>query len=122
VAKFVFHLAVHEICHFLYPDGYSPENFHKFITKLELVCHDEYEQIRKEVKIHMKGLRKSAQKLIGIVAKNRQPKKVAESFSSWVRCRTQKQILEGLNHTGLDPLPAVKKIPSTKDFKSFLGE
>lgn len=83
LAKFIFHVAVHEVCHFLYPDGYSPENFHRFITKIELVCHDEYEQIKREVKLHMPGLRKCARSLIGVVARSRAGK-VEESFREWV--------------------------------------
>lgn len=88
LAKFIFHVAVHEVCHFLYPDGYSPENFHRFITKIELVCHDEYEQIKREVKLHMSGLRKCAKKLIGVISRNKKTK-VEESFSNWIFRRPQ---------------------------------
>lgn len=96
LAKFIFHVAVHEVCHFLYPDGYAPENFHKYITKIELICHDEYDQVRKIVKTHMPGLKKSARQLIGIVKKNK--KKVSESFVRWLK--NKNSILEN-NHIEL---------------------
>jgi hypothetical protein len=82
VAKFIFHLAVHEVCHFLNPDGYGSENFHRNISKMEVICHDEFEQIKRMVKTHIKTLRKNAQRLINVIAKSK-TKKVAESFRSW---------------------------------------
>ena len=84
-SKFLFHLAIHEICHFLHPDGYGSENFHRNITKLELICHDEYEQVKKLVKMHMKDLRRDARSLIGLVAKS--TKKTGEMDESFVVSR-----------------------------------
>lgn len=88
VSKFIFHLAIHEVCHFLHPDGYGSENFHRNISKMEVICHDEYEQIKKLVKTHMKSLRRNSEKLITLIARHR-PKKVAESFRSWAEGRSK---------------------------------
>lgn len=114
LSKFIFHLAIHEVCHYLYPDGWSPENFHRYISKMERICHDEYDQIKREVKLHMGGLRKSAQRLITIVAKNRTKK---ESFRQWAQSRGSRMLFES-------PKKLVEKrrdaMPTAKNFREFL--
>jgi hypothetical protein len=112
LSKFIFHLAIHEVCHYLYPDGWSPENFHRYISKMERICHDEYDQIKREVKLHMGGLRKSAQKLITLVAKNRTRK---ESFNQWARFKASKMIFENFPNKEKH-----KTIPTARTFREFL--
>lgn len=85
VSKFIFHLAVHEMCHLLYPDyrDTGSEHFHRNISKMELICHDVYEEIRRDVKEKMSELRKSAKKLITIVSRHKASAVKAESFRRW---------------------------------------
>lgn len=87
VAKFVFHLAVHEMCHLIYPDfrDTGSEQFHRNISKMELICHDVYEEIRREVRQRMPKLRKAARRLITIVAKHKASKikEWAVGFREW---------------------------------------
>jgi hypothetical protein len=120
-SKFLFHLAIHEICHFLHPDGYGTENFHRNITKLELICHDEYEQVKRLVKMHMKDLRRDAQSLINLVA--RSTKKTGEMdesftvsrFEEWCNRKNQSPMISRRSFAPevvLSPLPA----SSFKDF------
>lgn len=71
VAKFLFHIGLHELCHLLYPDSYSAENFHRNITKMEILCHDAYEDIRLETKKYMKQLRSKSSQLMTIIAKHK---------------------------------------------------
>jgi hypothetical protein len=114
VSKFIFHLAVHEVCHFLEPDGSGSENFHRNISKMEVICHDEYEQIKKMVKTHIKSLRKNAQKLINIIAKNK-PRKVAESFRSWVDRKSMTLIESPARKIRQEP-----QTPSPRSFREFV--
>jgi hypothetical protein len=118
VAKFIFHLATHEVCHFLHPDGYSPENFHRFISKIEIMCHDEYEQIRREVKIHMKGLRKSAEQLIKLMAKHRGGQKKLPEFSTWA-ARKGMMVVQEFQQERQKPA-RVKKNAQIKSFRDFI--
>lgn len=123
VAKFLFHTAVHEICHLLFPDRRSSsEEFHIHISRLETVCHDEFDKIRAEVRTHMPGLRSSTKKLINLVAKSKAKKTehfAAESFDSWTSRR-----LEIENHVKkiLDRPKLEQKVPNKKaaTFREFL--
>jgi hypothetical protein len=90
VAKFVFHLAVHEMCHLLYPDSRDSgsENFHKNISKMELICHDVYEELRREVKAQMPSLRKSSKKLISLIGKHKTVKEWSTvAFKKWMETK-----------------------------------
>jgi len=120
VAKFIFHLAIHEICHLIYPDSsYSgSENFHKNISKMELVCHDVYEEIKREVKSQMPSLRKSAKKLITLVGKSRTVKEwSAVGFKSWAesKFKPNKQVVQTFE-TAIEV-----KYTKPKTFRDFLN-
>ena len=120
VAKFIFHLAIHEICHLIYPDSsYSgSENFHKNISKMELVCHDVYEEIKREVKAQMPSLRKSAKKLITLVGKSRTVKEwSAVGFKSWAesKLKPSKQVVLETFETAIEV-----KHTKPKTFRDFL--
>jgi hypothetical protein len=89
-AKFIFHIATHEICHLLFPEfGYGSENFHKNITKIELICHDVFEEVRREVRLHMPGLKKSSKKLITLVEKTNKQSAKNENFYNWYIARSK---------------------------------
>lgn len=76
VSKFLFHEAIHELCHLLHPQIEDDENFHKNITKLEILCHDSFEDIRKLTKAYMKTMKSKAAQLLTVIAKHvkKQPK------------------------------------------------
>lgn len=115
VSKFIFHLAVHEMCHLIYPDfkDTGSEEFHKNISKMEMICHDVYEEIRKEVKTRMKGLRKSAKKLITIVSQHKaaQVKEWIVGFKKW---NESKKTFSKMNCPNL--LEQKKKINTFREF------
>jgi hypothetical protein len=69
----LFHEAIHEITHLLYPDYYSgsSEEFHKMISKMENVNHFNYGEIRDEVKRYMPQLKKDTDKLIRRIKKDK---------------------------------------------------
>jgi len=74
VAKLLFHIGLHELTHLLYPDSYGDENFHRNITKLEILCHDVYEDIKQETKKYMKQLKTKSAMLLTIIAKQKKGK------------------------------------------------
>lgn len=123
VAKFLFHTAVHEICHLLFPDRRSSsEEFHVHISRLETVCHDEFDKIRAEVKTHMAELRTSTRKLINLVAKSKAKKSESftpESFLAWNsrRIATESHVKKILDRPKLE-----QKVPNKKaaTFREFL--
>lgn len=93
LSKLLYHIAVHELTHLMFPDYYdgNHDNFHNNVTYLEYIAHDCYYQIRDEVKKSMGDLRKNSNKLINAIAKH--SKKTDESvilkssnnicFSDW---------------------------------------
>lgn len=96
VAKFIFHIAIHELTHLLYPDSWSGnERFHNNVTYLELYCHDSFEKIKKEVKTIMPKLKVSSKQLLSIIVKERKKNprvklehlhyKKGSSFQEWLR-------------------------------------
>ena len=115
VSKFIFHLAVHEMCHLIHPDfkDTGSEEFHKNISKMEMICHDVYEEIRKEVKTRMKGLRKSAKKLITIVSQHKaaQVKEWIVGFKKW---NESKKTFSKMNYPTLSEQK--KKINTFREF------
>ena len=117
VAKFVFHLAVHEMCHLLYPDSRDSgsENFHRNISKMELICHDVYEELRREVKAQMPSLRKSSKRLISLIGKHKTVKEWSTvAFKKWIE---GKRISETKAQIRLENKETSEK-PNT--FKEFL--
>lgn len=73
VSQFMKHEAVHELAHYLYPSywgGYSLDDFHSRISKLEYLTDRVYPEIWDVCKKYMKGLREDSQKLIRAVRKD----------------------------------------------------
>jgi len=119
VAKFVFHLAVHEMCHLLYPDSRDSgsENFHKNISKMELICHDVYEELRREVKSQMPSLRKSSKRLISLIGKHKTVKEWSTvAFKKWME---SKKIFAPKTPQIIAKKAEIKPAPNT--FKEFLA-
>jgi hypothetical protein len=78
LTRMLFHEAVHEVTHFLFPDGgESNENFHSYITKLEYLCAPIYDDIRLMVKKHLKGIKKDSNELITVMKKDMNNKNTA---------------------------------------------
>lgn len=71
LATFLFHEAIHELCHLLHPDMYGYEEFHMHISKMENLCHIIYPEVRNEVKKFMQPLKVNAGKLIRLVARSK---------------------------------------------------
>lgn len=72
LAAFLFHEAVHELCHMYYPDfGDRYEGFHSNISKLENYMHFAQQGIYQIVKRHMKRLKQDSVKLIRAVRDDR---------------------------------------------------
>ena len=80
VAKFLFHIGIHELCHLIYPDGKwsGSENFHNHITYMEVFCHVVYDHVYQETKKYMTKLRSKSKMLITLIAKHKK-KGVKES-------------------------------------------
>lgn len=71
LAAFLFHTAIHELTHLLYPDYYGHEQFHIYISKLETMMHFEFPKIREETKKYMQQIRKDSKKLISAIGKDK---------------------------------------------------
>jgi hypothetical protein len=118
VSKFIFHLAVHEMCHLIHPDfsDTGSEQFHQNISKMELICHDVYEEIKKEIKEKMPELRKSAKKLITIVARHKASTVKAESFRRWSEGKIS------FAPMSLPKISVDRSSPRSRTFRDFLRE
>lgn len=117
VSKFIFHLAVHEMCHLIYPDfkDTGSEEFHRNISKMEMICHDVYEEIRKEVKTRMKGLRKSAKSIISLVGKHK-PSRIKEWFVGFKKWSCSKKESSEMKY----PVLSEHKHNKINTFREFL--
>lgn len=76
LAKLLYHIAVHELTHLMFPESWQGnyDNFHNNVTYLEYIAHDCYYQIKDEVKRGMADLRKNSNKLINAIAKHSRKK------------------------------------------------
>jgi len=79
VSDFLFHEAIHEITHFMFPD-YGLERFHLYVTKIEVLCHHRYPEIRNVVKEHMPGLKRNMRKLITMIKRERKTSSYQDGF------------------------------------------
>lgn len=72
VSSFLFHEAIHEITHLLFPETYTGnfEEFHAWVSKLENANHFNFQEVRTEVKRYMPQLRQDADKLIRRIRKD----------------------------------------------------
>jgi len=72
LSVFLFHEAIHEITHLLFPDYWSESsaNFHIWVTKLENINHFNFTKIRDQVKRYMPQLKKDTDKLIRRIKKD----------------------------------------------------
>jgi hypothetical protein len=76
LATFLFHEAIHELTHLLYPDSWSGyEEFHMHISKNEILCHFEFEKVREITKKYMPEIKKNVKKLITQMGKDTANKK-----------------------------------------------
>jgi hypothetical protein len=71
LAKYIHHLAVHEMVHLIWPDGYGYDEFHGNISFAEIACHHIYPDILKETKKHFKAIKRNALKLLKAVSKDK---------------------------------------------------
>jgi len=73
LSVFLFHEAVHEITHLLFPEYYAGnyDKFHSWVTKLENVNHFNFPLVRSEVKRFMPQLKKDTDKLIRRIKKDK---------------------------------------------------
>lgn len=88
LGAFLMHEAIHEMTHLLWPDLYDNdyENFHSYVSKVEMACHFIYPEVKDETKNFLRDIRKQVQKMIRRIAKSRDQQ---EKLSSWVmsQCR-----------------------------------
>jgi hypothetical protein len=72
LATFIFHSAVHEMAHLLFPDySSSYEQFHMSISYMEKMCHSIFPQVRAVVKQHAQAIKKNSDTLIRLIARDR---------------------------------------------------
>lgn len=80
VAAFLFHSAIHEVTHMLFPDYYGNDSFHNYVTHLETSCHFLFPDIVSDVKRYMsydnnkKGLKADSMLLIQILRDEKRAK------------------------------------------------
>lgn len=70
LAVFLFHEAIHELTHLLFPDSYGVENFHAHVSKMENICHFEFKRIQQETSTLVKAISKKASRLISSIDKD----------------------------------------------------
>lgn len=82
LAKLLYHIAVHELTHLMFPESWDGnyDQFHNNVTYLEYIAHDCYLQIKDEVKKTMGDLRKNSNKLINAIAKHSKGKNENKSY------------------------------------------
>lgn len=73
LSVFLFHEAIHEITHLIFPDFYADnyESFHLWISKIENVNHFNFTKVRDKVKLYMPQLKKDSDKLIRRIKKDK---------------------------------------------------
>lgn len=73
LSVFLFHEAIHEVTHLLFPDAYSfgHDEFHSWVSKLENVNHFNFQAVRTEVKRYMPQLKRDTDKLIRRIRKDK---------------------------------------------------
>jgi hypothetical protein len=68
---FLFHIAIHELVHLMFPDSYGYDEFHSYISKMEAICHFDFTKVRDVVKDFMPRVKRDAQKLIRAIGKDK---------------------------------------------------
>jgi len=71
LAAFMFHTAIHELTHLMFPDSYGHETFHAQISKIESICHFDFPAVRNEVKKFMRPIKRDSRKLITAIKKEK---------------------------------------------------
>ena len=82
LSNLLFNLAIHEVCHMLYPDSYGHDEFHNQITYLTMICRPMWTEIRSEVKKLMPAMKDESMRLMRLVRKER--KQMGAFSNSWI--------------------------------------
>lgn len=77
VASFLHHEAIHEVTHFLFPEGYGSEVFHSKVSKMEGLCHFLYKDTKADVSKFLRGYKSETKKLMKLIHAFRTPKDLA---------------------------------------------
>jgi len=97
LTNMLYHEAVHEVTHFLFPDAsYDMVNFHKYITKIEYLCAPIYDDIRLAVKRYLQGIKKDSNELITQMKKDMNNKNVESSVKNKLTIKMSKKKWESI--------------------------
>ena len=89
------HEAIHEATHFLFPDSYGDENFHTYVSKMEILCAPLLDDVRGEVRKYMAAVKKESNELLSAMKFDVRVKKglAQESISFKYMTKTGKKKL-----------------------------